>query len=628
MRILPIDKTKALQINPNLGIILTADMRGWFYERYVNIFMNGTTIDYIDNVSYAGCYSEQRHYTFGEVAVCGIVNIVEKEIDNDHYMHIWVDEIAIPHSIRYAKIHFVHPLMVYGYDKTRQIVHCVFFDINRGQVCIELEYQDLINATATLNENYSYGGTDKAINETVLACGLQKQIKGVFHIDVFAQQLSNYICCTTDNNMEWYTTSRPGVYDSKDNIYGIQIYLRLIYFLQSREMCKGINYKALHDFILHKKYMLDRFKYIQTNYFVTQDYDNLIKQYEIICQKLEQIRLLNMKKQFKLGCMPATMCYDKCFLTCLISKLRECYNMEMMILPQIYDIITQLTHSKTDRENSNVAYLSVKYRDEKDDYIEYRVSDSGVYVTKIDVERIRKCYDRQEFEYILLNGNIKYYLEKDYINHSPLRTIMNPTLLVKSIRIYTDSLNCDYNVMLHLLTMETKNNDTCAIELRGDWSGCHHLKFLDSSTDKEMRMRITDEDPYIEKEQIYIDADHCPYLHIRMKTTAQTIYAQVYFATIDNPYISMDKSLFYKIELDDNMHSYYINMRHNRRWKGIVQKIRLDPAQYHDNYPWSKSAAGECTIECIEFLSRMPDGEVECMVADHLKDDGSTFLNG
>lgn len=81
-------------------------------------------------------------------------------------------------------------------------------------------------------------------------------------------------------------------------------------------------------------------------------------------------------------------------------------------------------------------------------------------------------------------------------------------------------------------------------------------------------------------------------------------------------------------EMNDNMHSYYINMRHNRRWKGIVQKIRLDPAQYHDNYPWSKSAAGECTIECIEFLSRMPDGEVECMVADHLKDDGSTFLNG
>ena len=105
-------------------------------------------------------------------------------------------------------------------------------------------------------------------------------------------------------------------------------------------------------------------------------------------------------------------------------------------------------------------------------------------------------------------------------------------------------------------------------------------------------------------------------------------YAQVYFATIDNPYISMDKSLFYKIESDGNAHSYYIDMRHNRRWKGIVQKIRFDPAQYHDNYPRSESAAGECTIECIEFLSRMPDGEVECMVADQLKDDGSTFLIG
>ena len=50
----------SLQINPNLGIVLAGDMEGWFMERYVNIFMNGVILDYVDNVSYAGIVSDRR----------------------------------------------------------------------------------------------------------------------------------------------------------------------------------------------------------------------------------------------------------------------------------------------------------------------------------------------------------------------------------------------------------------------------------------------------------------------------------------------------------------------------------------------------------------------------------------
>lgn len=54
MHVLPIDQSDALQINPLNGIILAHDMEGWFMERYINIFMNGTIVDYVDNVNYAG----------------------------------------------------------------------------------------------------------------------------------------------------------------------------------------------------------------------------------------------------------------------------------------------------------------------------------------------------------------------------------------------------------------------------------------------------------------------------------------------------------------------------------------------------------------------------------------------
>ena len=185
MKKLPLNTTNALQINPNLGIILSADMTGWFYERYVNIFMNGTTIDYVDNVNYSGLIAVQRHYRYDEIVANGIISIIEKELDNGSYMHVWVDEFALPQSIRYNKNHFVHPLMVYGYDDTQRVVFGVFFDINKGQVLAEINYQDFFNETATLNKTYQYGGTEDAIKKTVLVCALPEQIKGVFHIDVF-----------------------------------------------------------------------------------------------------------------------------------------------------------------------------------------------------------------------------------------------------------------------------------------------------------------------------------------------------------------------------------------------------------------------------------------------------------
>lgn len=63
-----------------------------------------------------------------------------------------------------------------------------------------------------------------------------------------------------------------------------------------------------------------------------------------------------------------------------------------------------------------------------------------------------------------------------------------------------------------------------------------------------------------------------------------TIYAQIYFTTLENPHISMDKSLFFKIIPDGQSHTYVINMARNDLWEGLVQTIRFDPAQFYEVY--------------------------------------------
>lgn len=626
MHILPIRNVSALQINPFLSVILTNDMEGWFMERYVNIFMNGAILGYVDDVNYAGVVHSERCYVYDEVQSSGIVDIIEQELDKDHFLILWVDEIAIPFSIRYQRYHFIHPMMIYGYDEDQQIVKAIFFDLSKGSILADISYQDIVKATSCLDEFYLCGGTEDAIKATASSYCLSQYTKGIFHLDVFARQLNNYICCQTDHLTEWYTLSRPHVFDSDDNIFGIQIYLQLIKFLSVTESKIELGYKALHDFVLHKKYLLDRFLYIQKNYDTSCKYDELVEKFAQNSKILERARLLNMKNQMKLGRIPASLCCDANYIALLINTLNECYQTEMTIMPQIYEEIIKLTYSKEHSVRHRIMSMPPSEKSVHDyhNYIEFGTPDSGIYVSRIDIIRKGKYFDGDGFEYILVNDDVKYFLEKDSPDHMPIRTVKTPVFLLKTLKLYTDRKECDYTVNVYALS-DSAFSDHVTLKMDDRWSGYHHVKRLDNIPTGEMILSITDEDPFVVREQIGVYADACPYIHVRMSTTAPTIYAQIYFSTVSNPNLSMDKSLFFKIIPDGQYHSYYINMSQHNQWRGLIQTIRFDPAQFHDDYPWNKDEASECKLACMEFLKRKPDDVDECMTDYMIEEDGSNF---
>ena len=622
MHILPLKKTSAIQINPNLGIILTADMEGWFLERYVNIFMNSTIIDYIDNVNYSGALVSHRIYNYDEVQSIGIINIIENEVSKNHYMHIWVDELYIPHSFRYNKCHFIHPLMIYGYDEETQIIKSVFFDIFKGQILIDINYQDMINATLNLESYYHIGGSDNAIKETVSVLSIPNHIKGIFHIDVFAKQLSNYICCITDSNTDWYTNIRPGMCYSENNIFGIQIYLQLIKLLESSDTNKDVNFKTLHDFIVHKKYLLDRLKYIQENYNTSYKYNELINVYGENCKILEQMRLLNMKKQIIQGRFLANLCIDAEYIDTLVNSLKQCYETEMAILPQIYEEINKLTYTKNHFINNQIISLLLKDGKVLDEYVEFDVSKYNTYFFQIDIIRCGGYFLDNGFEYIIVNNCKKFYLEKDGPNNNLIRTVKIPAVKLQTLQIYTNIKECNY--IVNLYSFNNMLNDKVTLDVYDNWQEYHHVKRI-NSLDNKLTLLITDEDPYITRDKIGIDAENYPYLCIQMSTTASSIYAQIYFTTVDSPYISMDKSLFFKVIPDGESHLYCINMSKNSLWTGLIQTIRFDPVQYHGVYSWEKNNKNVCKIESITFSTEKPTNIDECMIAYKLNDDGSTF---
>ena len=94
---------------------------------------------------------------------------------------------------KYLSKHFVHPLMVYGYDSSIKVVKAVFFNVYKGQTLVDINYQDVINATSDLEAYYMLGGSDVTLKATASAYCLSPYIKSEFHIEFFAQQLNNYL---------------------------------------------------------------------------------------------------------------------------------------------------------------------------------------------------------------------------------------------------------------------------------------------------------------------------------------------------------------------------------------------------------------------------------------------------
>lgn len=61
-------------------------------------------------------------------------------------------------------------------------------------------------------------------------------------------------------------------------------------------------------------------------------------------------------------------------------------------------------------------------------------------------------------------------------------------------------------------------------------------------------------------DDINIDADKIKYINIRMQCTDDSDIAELFFTTMDSPYLSQDKSICFHINPNDDMRTYTIDM--------------------------------------------------------------------
>lgn len=206
-----INTNQETYINFYLSMILCDEKQyGWFYERFINIAICNGIIDFVDNINYEGIISHSRSFSLEEMRQIKLYDIVEKTICNGGFLMIWVDEYDLSCSMRYNSRHFVHPLLIYGYDNDKEIYNVWFFDINRGFRTVEIPQKEIEIAMFDAGIYYMDGSTAATISSLVNIFHVSPVLpKLPFNINVFVRHLRDYLYGVNNIFTERYSSIKP-----------------------------------------------------------------------------------------------------------------------------------------------------------------------------------------------------------------------------------------------------------------------------------------------------------------------------------------------------------------------------------------------------------------------------------
>ena len=587
-----------IQLNPLLYFISEPDRTNWINERYVNLLTYDGIVDYVDNVNYSGIFHHIQTYGINELV--DFHETLKHAVVDNQFSVLWVDEFYLSASSRrYNVSHFVHPLIVYDYNEETDQYNVIFFDITKGQVFINIDADELSVAMSSVSTYYEYGADFGAIKNSLSIYKPSSTFKGEYHLNVFIKNLSHYLYCIKDNGADWYNLQRKHLYYSRNVVYGVQIYQVLIEELNSPE-CR-INYKTIHDFTKHKRFLYEKLLYIEKEYYISQTLKNMIEQFGKHADTLERIRLLNLKYQTKNGNFSASLSFDEEYITKLKNALEKGYNTEIDLLPKIIQELKSLKYAKRYlSEHQIISYEIALNEKEEVQYVKQIALDKPVYSNRIDIvnsiEQESSCGKT-----IIVNDKYRYLIDENREKYSNIYSIDIPVTPIKKIECRSSEPT---GFSLNIICLPGQNNSLVSFdpELLRKYDGKNHIE-LKSENGNIFQCVYVGEDPYIYKLGYAIDASHYKYICIEMKSFGTSKTAQLFFVNSGYQNWSQQRMVEFEIIPDGELHIYTIDMTRNEQWHGFIGGIRLDPAHYDSHCIWKAEDNAECYIRSFVFKS-------------------------
>lgn len=336
------DLTTYLTFSLPLCAILSDDrMYPWFYQHFVQLYTltdeNGNLwVDYLEERDFYKDIAEYKIYDYISLKqVENIIEFIKDKINHGYYVIIYLDEYYLPKKAGYMKFHFLHQLMVYGYDNESQRLKTVAFDRKQEFVSAEYEYSKIVKSYEEGKTYYELSPI-WVLNETVeLIRPKGENSPYEFNLGLFLEELKVYLLGQGE-----YSKLRPNNLETngKQASFNFKVYDELIYHLNN--LIQGnptMDYRYVHLMMEHKIIMYYRLKYIISNYSSNDDLVMLIEEYSNLVKKMQVARNLFFK-QVIAELSGIEVNFSKIF-TKVLEIVRFAKDEECRILTSIYDLL-------------------------------------------------------------------------------------------------------------------------------------------------------------------------------------------------------------------------------------------------------------------------------------------------
>lgn len=269
------------------------------------------------------CRKEIPRYVLHKNTNFSLLDFIVSSIDEDYYVYLTVDSSKISCYTNFNTVFAPHPMLIYGYDKTKKIVYIADFLNGVKYKKNIVSYEELLQANSSLIYEMKVLDPYKGTNESILDIELIKYLKNsdlLIDIEYLKNSVKNFLGginimgnskCILENRCIPRTfinsTGKNIYYEAKtaDERYGVNVFAGIIEFYENCMSSDKYVYNFRHTFIINSYYELiiakiEILKQRFNNNIFNEKVEMILKDKERHQERMRMAVLLSIKYSIKL----------------------------------------------------------------------------------------------------------------------------------------------------------------------------------------------------------------------------------------------------------------------------------------------------------------------------------------
>jgi len=313
----------------------TEDYLGWFYSNYIQLFCSKNVLDdgflflefYGKNQAFTSPWLKRQHLSRQALAHTqqDIVRFVIENINLEYYFYGHLDDFYVPFREGYQSYHFMHDLMIYGYDEEERKFYALAYDQDSMFGNFEISF-------SAFEQGVKAGAEDPDMPywyDWVYLFKFNAQGQYEFDLKLVEELLHDYLWGINTSEKD-RTSSNP--WPNRNKAFGMEVYPYMkIYYEHLLNHKMKFDIRIMSLLIEHKSCMLQRIKYLQEKGYIEgleplyQSYAEVEKKFNIFLSLMIKYRVTGKSACIEniIHSLDEVAHKERLILTALLEKIRE-----------------------------------------------------------------------------------------------------------------------------------------------------------------------------------------------------------------------------------------------------------------------------------------------------------------